>query len=191
MKELKTDPPLKRARRSLVAAAPISYAGWTAAVAGLTVGMACTTFTTGAGGGLLHAVNTPRTMNPYLGRPIEILLVEDSPSDAQILRESLAQTGDGQFDFTHVESWADATPHLQRQQFDVMLLDLSLPDASGMRMIETIRVRAIDRSGKPVAFEASGFHARVLQHEIDHLDGLVYLDRMRDMKSLAYTVNFG
>jgi peptide deformylase len=56
---------------------------------------------------------------------------------------------------------------------------------------ERIRVRALDRSGKPVDFEASGFHARVLQHEIDHLDGLVYLDRMPDMKSLAYTVNFG
>jgi peptide deformylase len=56
---------------------------------------------------------------------------------------------------------------------------------------ETIRVRAVDRSGKAVEFEASGYHARVLQHEIDHLDGLVYLDRMRDMKSLAYTVNFG
>lgn len=56
---------------------------------------------------------------------------------------------------------------------------------------ETIRVRALDRSGAPVDFEASGYHARVLQHEIDHLDGLVYLDRMRDMKSLAYTVNFG
>jgi peptide deformylase len=56
---------------------------------------------------------------------------------------------------------------------------------------ERIRVRALDRSGKPVDFEASGFHARVLQHEIDHLDGLVYLDRMRDMKSLAYAVNFG
>jgi peptide deformylase len=55
----------------------------------------------------------------------------------------------------------------------------------------TIRVRALDRSGKAVDFEASGYHARVLQHEIDHLDGLVYLDRMRDMKSLAYTVNFG
>ncbi len=55
----------------------------------------------------------------------------------------------------------------------------------------SIRVRAIDRSGKKVAFEASGFHARVLQHEIDHLDGLVYLDRMRDMKSLVYTVKFG
>jgi peptide deformylase len=56
---------------------------------------------------------------------------------------------------------------------------------------ETIRVRAVDRSGTPVEFEASGYHARVLQHEIDHLNGLVYLDRMRDMKSLAYTINFG
>jgi peptide deformylase len=56
---------------------------------------------------------------------------------------------------------------------------------------QTIRVRALDRSGKPIEFEASGYHARVLQHEIDHLDGLVYLDRMPDMKSLAYTVNFG
>ena len=56
---------------------------------------------------------------------------------------------------------------------------------------ETVRVRAIDRSGKAVDFEASGYHARVLQHEIDHLDGLVYLDRMPDMTSLAYTVKFG
>jgi peptide deformylase len=56
---------------------------------------------------------------------------------------------------------------------------------------ETIRVHALERSGKPVEFEASGYHARILQHEIDHLDGLVYLDRMPDMKSLGYTVNFG
>ena len=56
---------------------------------------------------------------------------------------------------------------------------------------ETIRVTALDRGGRPVDFEASGWHARVLQHEIDHLDGLVYLDRMPDMKSLSYTVKFG
>lgn len=55
----------------------------------------------------------------------------------------------------------------------------------------TVRVTAIDRAGKPVRFEASGYHARVLQHEIDHLNGIVYLDRMRDMKGLEYTVNFG
>jgi len=70
---------------------------------------------------------------------------------------------------------------------------LSVPFLLGriVPRFEAIRVRAVDRSGKPVEFEASGYHARVLQHEIDHLDGLVYLDRMRDMKSLAYTVNFG
>ena len=70
---------------------------------------------------------------------------------------------------------------------------LSVPFLLGriVPRFETIRVRAVDRSGKPVEFEASGYHARVLQHEIDHLDGLVYLDRMRDMKSLGYTVNFG
>lgn len=56
---------------------------------------------------------------------------------------------------------------------------------------ETIRVNALDRGGRPVAFEASGYHARVLQHEIDHLNGLVYLDRMPDLKSLVYTVKFG
>ena len=56
---------------------------------------------------------------------------------------------------------------------------------------QTVRVNALDRSGRRVSFEASGFHARVLQHEIDHLDGVVYLDRMPDMRSLAYTVKFG
>jgi peptide deformylase len=56
---------------------------------------------------------------------------------------------------------------------------------------ETVRVQGLDRSGKKVSFEASGYHARVLQHEIDHLNGLVYLDRMPDMKSLSYTVKFG
>ncbi len=70
---------------------------------------------------------------------------------------------------------------------------LSVPFLWGNEVprFQTIRVTALDRSGRPVDFEASGYHARVLQHEIDHLQGLVYLDRMRDMKSLAYTVNFG
>ena len=70
---------------------------------------------------------------------------------------------------------------------------LSAPFLLGRKVprFETIRVQAIDRSGKRAKFEASGYHARVLQHEIDHLNGLVYLDRMRDMKSLEYTVNFG
>ncbi|MEP6993899.1 MAG: peptide deformylase [Acidobacteriota bacterium] len=70
---------------------------------------------------------------------------------------------------------------------------LSVPFLLGREVprFSTIRVHAIDRGGKRVKFEASGYHARVLQHEIDHLNGLVYLDRMRDMKTLSYTHNFG
>ena len=62
---------------------------------------------------------------------LKVLLVEDSPSDAALLRESLCQDGAGEFDFTHAESWAEAAAHLHEQRFDVLLLDLSLPDITG------------------------------------------------------------
>jgi len=70
-------------------------------------------------------------MNRGETRPIEILLVEDSPSDARLLQESLAEAGRGGFTFTHVECWADAAQCLRDKAFDVLLLDLSLPDVAG------------------------------------------------------------
>jgi peptide deformylase len=53
-----------------------------------------------------------------------------------------------------------------------------------------IRVSALDTSGKTVSFVADDFHARVVLHESDHLDGVVYLDRVRDRASIRYTVDF-
>ena len=41
-----------------------------------------------------------------------------------------------------------------------------------------VRVDCLDRNGEPQVIEASGWHARILQHEIDHLHGTVYIDRM-------------
>jgi peptide deformylase len=41
-----------------------------------------------------------------------------------------------------------------------------------------IRVQALDENGEPVTIEASGLEARVIQHEIDHLDGVLVLDRI-------------
>jgi peptide deformylase len=41
-----------------------------------------------------------------------------------------------------------------------------------------VRVEALDEKGGPVVIEAKGWHARILQHEIDHLNGTVYIDRM-------------
>ncbi len=54
----------------------------------------------------------------------------------------------------------------------------------------SIRVRALDAIGKPIDFVAEDFHARVVLHESDHLDGVVYLDRVKDRASIRYTVDF-
>jgi peptide deformylase len=49
-----------------------------------------------------------------------------------------------------------------------------------------VRVRASDETGKPIVVEASGLEARVIQHEIDHLDGVLILDRTsRDQRKQA------
>ena len=51
-----------------------------------------------------------------------------------------------------------------------------------------LRVEALDRHGRPLDFVARDFHARVIQHEYDHLQGKVYIDRMgivRDLSSLG------
>jgi peptide deformylase len=50
-----------------------------------------------------------------------------------------------------------------------------------------IRYRATDQHGKAIEREASGFHARVVQHECDHLDGRLYPSRMRDLSRLVFT----
>jgi peptide deformylase len=46
----------------------------------------------------------------------------------------------------------------------------------------TVTVEALDLGGQPVRVEAQGLHARVLQHEIDHLDGVLFLDRVSPLK---------
>ena len=53
----------------------------------------------------------------------------------------------------------------------------------------TARVEALNEKAEPVVIEASGWYARILQHEIDHLHGVVYVDRMRS-RSLTTLDNF-
>jgi peptide deformylase len=68
---------------------------------------------------------------------------------------------------------------------------LSVPDLRGpVPRPERVRLLALDREGRPFSVEASGFHARVIQHECDHLDGHVYLDRMPDLRELAFLKEF-
>ena len=74
--------------------------------------------------------------------PLKILLVEDSPSDAALLRESLTQSGLERFEFTHVECWAEAAKNLRQGHFDILLLDLSLPDSTGQDTFLRARAEA-------------------------------------------------
>lgn len=64
---------------------------------------------------------------------------------------------------------------------------LSLPGMRGtVPRYARIRFEGMDQNGLPVSGEASGFHANVLQHEADHLDGVLYTSRILDFASFGY-----
>ena len=68
---------------------------------------------------------------------------------------------------------------------------LSISDLRGkVPRYREIQVRALDAEGQPIDFRAAGFHARVIQHEHDHLIGKVFLDRMRSFESLTFLREF-
>ena len=68
---------------------------------------------------------------------------------------------------------------------------LSIPDIRGMvPRAAQIVVTALDRQGKRIEIKAKDFPARVIQHETDHLDGVLFFDRMRSLESLTYMEEF-
>lgn len=77
--------------------------------------------------------------------------------------------------------------HLSEKQEEDWEGCLSIPDMRGLvPRAQQVEVRGLDRDGRPVELAVEDHFARVLQHEIDHLDGILYLDRMRDMQSLTF-----
>jgi len=68
---------------------------------------------------------------------------------------------------------------------------LSIPDLRGrVPRFNRLRLDALDRHGKRIEFQAEGFFARVVQHELDHLMGHVYVDRMRGFTTLTHFAEF-
>jgi peptide deformylase len=64
---------------------------------------------------------------------------------------------------------------------------LSVPDMRGqVPRYTAVRLECLDRTGRAVDLVAKEFFARVIQHETDHLRGIVYLDRMRDLSTLSH-----
>ena len=65
---------------------------------------------------------------------------------------------------------------------------LSVPGMRGMVPRYTrLRYTGFDEEGNPIDREAEGFHARVVQHECDHLDGILYPQRITDMRTFGFT----
>lgn len=69
---------------------------------------------------------------------LNILLVEDNPADADLLQEIIDEQDEPAWQLTHVERLSEALSCLKQQEFDLVLLDLSLPDAQGLDMLVRI-----------------------------------------------------
>lgn len=74
--------------------------------------------------------------------PIRILLVEDNPGDALLIREMLRDAGTDRFTLTHVVRLDEAVHSLATAPFDVILLDLSLPDGHGLETLSRCKAHA-------------------------------------------------
>ena len=70
---------------------------------------------------------------------IQVLLIEDNPTDALLLREAVREDALSFFEFTIAESLKLGLEFLSQAQFDVVLLDLGLPDSQGLESFETVQ----------------------------------------------------
>ncbi len=96
---------------------------------------------------------------PQVGLPYRILVMDDGKRGAQALINPMIDSRSGTI----------------REEEGC----LSLPGIFGeVERSKTITVSAIDADGRPVSLEAGGLKARIVQHELDHLDGVLFIDRL-------------
>jgi peptide deformylase len=115
---------------------------------------------------------------PQIGLGVQLAVIEDKPEYLKDIRpETLADRGRQPVPFQVIinpvltlETSADA---------DFFEGCLSLPGLTALVLrASRVRVECLDHQGRPQTIQASGWHARILQHEIDHLNGTLYIDRM-------------
>jgi peptide deformylase len=124
----------------------------------------------------MHAEHGVGLAAPQLGIPWQLFVyaaVEpDRPADDRTRLEALVNPGIEPVIGEMVYDWEGC---------------LSIPDLRGLvPRHPAVRVYALDRHGQRLDFRAEGYEARIIQHEFDHLNGIVFLDRMRDLRSLAF-----
>jgi signal transduction histidine kinase len=143
---------------------------------------------------------------------LHIVLVEDNPGDARLLRELLREAPSLRFELTHVERLGEARQRLQKQPADVVLLDLSLPDAHGMETVtgmleaagdapiivltglddETTALKAVQAGAQDYLVKGNvdgALLGRAIRYAVERkrleLERMQLLDREREARSVA------
>jgi len=113
-----------------------------------------------------------------------------APQIHEGVRLFVASLDTGEGDEAEVETLAIVNPEITivgGEVVDDWEGCLSIPDIRGrVPRAREITVRAMDRNGDRIELHAHDFHARVLQHETDHLDGVLFIDRMKSYESLTF-----
>jgi len=78
------------------------------------------------------------------GKLIKVLFIEDNPSDALLIQMQLSNTTKIQYKITHVDRFNKGIQCLKNNNFDVVLLDLNLPDEVGLNTIEQVHAMSSD-----------------------------------------------
>lgn len=73
---------------------------------------------------------------------MRILLVEDNPGDTRLIQEMIREVEAEQFEVTHVESLGEALHHVTKETFEIILLDLGLPDSQGIETFNRMYAKA-------------------------------------------------
>lgn len=75
-------------------------------------------------------------------KPVDVLLIEDNPGDARLVRELLTEAAQGKFSIVHYPELGPALNDIAKRPFDVVLADMSLPDGEGMEIINRLQESA-------------------------------------------------
>jgi peptide deformylase len=115
---------------------------------------------------------------PQVGMPLQLAVIEDRPEYVSVLpKESLAERERVPVPFQVIINPKLTVVEETPVEFFEGCLSLKGFQALVARA-RVVHVECLNERGKPTVIEAYGWHARILQHEIDHLQGRLYIDRM-------------
>jgi peptide deformylase len=125
----------------------------------------------------MQAANGAGLAAPQIGVPLRVVIFGGGPSPRYPDAEAVPAT-------MLINPVLEPLGAAQEEDWEGCL---SVPGLRGrVPRFTTLRYAGCDATGQRFERTVSGFHARVVQHEVDHLDGILYPQRMRDLRSLGF-----